>query len=136
MWYVSSFRSQKKRVGHAPRLGLFGRALALPSSRQCAPFPRQGDTAPDGATRASCFAGGTAPAGRKHWDNSDVDPAGSAASPDYRRQGPKRSAVHGKLDAARCWLVEFAVQFGLTEAPAGASASFSIVSRDSFGNTR
>lgn len=52
------------------------------------------------------------------------------------RQDPTLTVVHGKLDATRCSLVEIGDETGLQENPVGAPVGFSIVSRDSFGNTR
>ena len=72
----------------------------------------------------------------KHCDKYNIPPANSASFPDCRRQDPTVTVVHGKLDAARCSLVEVAGQTGLNQNPVGAAASFSIVSKDSFGNTR
>lgn len=55
---------------------------------------------------------------------------------DCDREDPTMTVIHGKLDASRCSLVEVAGQTGLKENPVGAAARFSIVSKDSFGNTR
>lgn len=55
---------------------------------------------------------------------------------DCDREDPTVTVVHGKLDASRCSLVEVAGQTGLEENPVGAAAGFSILSKDSFRNTR
>lgn len=72
----------------------------------------------------------------KHCDTFNVPPAGAASFPDCRREDPKLTVVHGKLDTARSSLVEVAGQTGLREAPVGVPTNFSIVAKDSFGNTR
>eukprot|EP00752_Nemacystus_decipiens_P013402 g11867.t1 len=69
-----------------------------------------------------------------HEDN--IRPRPSSGLVDYTLQDPTLTVVHGKLNTTRCSLVEVAGQTGLKENPVGAAVGFSIVSKDSFGNTR
>ena len=70
-----------------------------------------------------------------HSDNDNVRPRPGWDLLDCDPQDPTLTVVHGKLDATRCSLVEVAGQTGLNTNPVGAAASFSIMCRDSFGNT-
>lgn len=73
----------------------------------------------------------------KDCDSFNVPPTGAASFPDYHSEDPQLTVVHGKLDAARSSLVEVAGQAaGVWEIPVGVAANVSIVSKDSFGNTR
>lgn len=75
---------------------------------------------------------------RPYWVHTRVDGEVVTHCDDYpcNREHPMLTVVHGKLDAISCRLVEIAGQTGLKTNYVGAPASFSILSKDSFGNTR
>ena len=73
---------------------------------------------------------------RVRYCDKDRPPRPNSPDLDCDSQDPVLTVVHGELDATRCSLVEFPGQAGLEENPVGEAAEFSIVSKDSFGNTR
>ena len=72
----------------------------------------------------------------RHCEEDNAQPRPGWGLLNCGRQDPILTVAHGKLNATRCSLVEFTGQTGLKENPVGSAASFSIVSKDSFGNTR
>lgn len=69
----------------------------------------------------------------KQSDKFNISQTSAALFPTGFLEDPTLTVVHGKLDAARCSLM---LKPGPNESPEGANANFSIVSKDSFGNTR
>ncbi|CAB1118564.1 unnamed protein product [Ectocarpus sp. CCAP 1310/34] len=67
---------------------------------------------------------------------ASVVPTGAAAYPACAFEDPVLTVVHGELDGAKCTVLGFPDKTRPTVHSAGIAKNFSIVSKDSFGNTR
>ena len=73
---------------------------------------------------------------RVHHCNASVVPTGAAAYPACAFEDPVVTVVHGELDGPKCTVLGLPNRTRPTVHSVGTAKNFSIVSKDSFGNTR